>query len=171
MSKLNDAFMESYKHLDKICREIFNSDKGITTYIDTMQEINDGNRKLPFWDDVLRKLKNYRYIRNMYVHDVDTSQYDICTKEDIVWLDKFYNSIMETTDPLAEYRRMKKAEKRSASMKKKPITQIDAEEYNLEKKKATHTETETDSSIEMILSFIIISVIITLVILFLLLYI
>lgn len=66
---------------------------------------------------------------------------------------------------------MKKAEKRSASMKKKPITQIDAEEYNLEKKKATHTETETDSSIEMILSFIIISVIITLVILFLLLYI
>ena len=141
--------MESYKHLDKICREIFNSDK----------------------DDVLRKLKNYRYMRNMYVHDVDTSQYDICTKEDIVWLDKFYNSIMETTDPLAEYRRMKKAEKRSASMKKKPITQIDAEEYNLEKKKATHTETETDSSIEMILSFIIISVIITLVILFLLLYI
>lgn len=64
--------MESYKHLDKICREIFNSDKGITTYIDTMQEINDGNRKLPFWDDVLRKLKNYRYMRNMYVHDVDT---------------------------------------------------------------------------------------------------
>ena len=119
--------MESYKHLDKICREIFNSDKGITTYIDTMQEINDGNRKLPFWDDVLRKLKNYRYMRNMYVHDVDTSQYDICTKEDIVWLDKFYNSIMETTDPLAEYRRMKKAEKRSASMKKKPITQIDAQ--------------------------------------------
>ena len=65
MSKLNDAFMESYKHLDKICREIFNSDKGITTYIDTMQEINDGNRKLPFWDDVLRKLKNYTRCRHI----------------------------------------------------------------------------------------------------------
>ena len=49
-------FMESYKHLDKICREIFNSDKGLL-HIDTMQEINDGNRKLPFWDDVLENKK------------------------------------------------------------------------------------------------------------------
>ena len=89
-----------------------------------MQEINDGNRKLPFWDDVLRKLKNYRYMRNMYVHDVDTSQYDICTKEDIVWLDKFYNSIMETTYPIAYYTIIKKAEKLSARIKNKPITQI-----------------------------------------------
>lgn len=78
---------------------------------------------------------------------------------------------MKSKDPLAEYRRMKKTEKRSASVKKKPITRTDVEEYKTEKKKTTHTEPEDDSSIEMILSFIIISVIITLVILFLFLHI
>ena len=44
MTNLNNDFMESYKHLDKICKEIFNSEKGVTTYIDTMKEVNDGNR-------------------------------------------------------------------------------------------------------------------------------
>ena len=29
----NNDFMEYYKHLDKICREIFNSEKGVATYI------------------------------------------------------------------------------------------------------------------------------------------
>ena len=43
MTNLNNDFMESYKHLDKICKEIFNSEKGVTTYIDTMKEVNDGN--------------------------------------------------------------------------------------------------------------------------------
>lgn len=42
MTNLNNDFMESYKHLDKICKEIFNSEKGVTTYIDTMKEVNDG---------------------------------------------------------------------------------------------------------------------------------
>lgn len=51
MSKLNDAFMESYKHLDKICREIFNSDKGITTYIDTMQEIESFHSGMMFFEN------------------------------------------------------------------------------------------------------------------------
>lgn len=170
MSKLNDAFMESYKHLDKICREIFESDKGITTYIDAMQEINDGNRKVPSWDMVLRKLKNYRYIRNKYVHEVNTSQYDICMKEDIVWLDNFYKSIMKTTDPLAEYQRMKKPGKCSVNANKKPITRTDEEEYSTGMKKGNHTESKNDSSIETVLSFIIVSAIITLIIVFLLLY-
>ena len=33
MANLNNDFMEYYKHLDKICREIFNSEKGVATYI------------------------------------------------------------------------------------------------------------------------------------------
>ena len=32
----------------KICKEIFNSEKGVTTYIDTMKEVNDGNRYVPY---------------------------------------------------------------------------------------------------------------------------
>lgn len=107
MTNLNNDFMESYKHLDKICREIFNSEKGVTTYIDAMKEINDGNRYVPLWNETLYKLKHYRYIRNNYVHEVGTSQYDICTADDIEWLNNFYKEIIQTTDPLAQYRRKK----------------------------------------------------------------
>ena len=45
MTNLNNDFMESYKHLDKICKEIFNSEKGVTTYIDTMKEVNSSDLK------------------------------------------------------------------------------------------------------------------------------
>lgn len=107
MTNLNNDFMESYKHLDKICKEIFNSEKGVTTYIDTMKEVNDGNRYVPLWNKTLYKLKHYRHIRNNYVHEVGTSQYDICTRDDIEWLNNFYKEIMKTTDPLARYRREK----------------------------------------------------------------
>ena len=47
-----------------------------------MKEVNDGNRYVPLWNKTLYKLKHYRYIRNNYVHEVGTSQYDICTRDD-----------------------------------------------------------------------------------------
>lgn len=40
MTNLNNDFMESYKHLDKICKEIFNSEKGVTTYIGPMSRFS-----------------------------------------------------------------------------------------------------------------------------------
>ena len=97
--------------MHKICKEIFNSEKGVTTYIDTMKEVNDGNRYVPLWNKTLYKLKHYRHIRNNYVHEVGTSQYDICTRDDIEWLNNFYKEIMKTTDPLARYRREKSSYK------------------------------------------------------------
>ena len=129
MTNLNNDFMESYKHLDKICKEIFNSEKGITTYINVMEEINDGNRYVPLWKESLYKLKHYRYVRNTYVHEVGTSQNDICTPDDIEWLNNFYKEIMQTTDPLAQYRRKKnlyrnKAVKSSKSIEKQGETRM-----------------------------------------------
>ena len=32
------SFMESYKRLDKICKEMYEVDKGVTAYIDDMEE-------------------------------------------------------------------------------------------------------------------------------------
>ena len=59
MTNLNNDFMESYKHLDKICKEIFNSEKGVTTYIDTMKDVNEDvyKRKHTF---ICGSLKNAR---------------------------------------------------------------------------------------------------------------
>lgn len=100
----NDEFMEAYKHLDKICREIFKNEKGITTYIDEMEAKRSGAFYVGSWDATLRKLKEYRHIRNAYVHEVGTSDLEICGEEDINWLKGFYEDIMQRRDPLAQYR-------------------------------------------------------------------
>ena len=39
---LNNEFIEEYKRLDRLCRGIYNSDKGITNYIDDMRSSSQG---------------------------------------------------------------------------------------------------------------------------------
>lgn len=104
MTQINDEFMESFKHLDKICKEIFDTEKGITAYIDSMESISNGSRYVSNWNSTLKRLKELRHIRNTYAHEIGTSYEDICSSYDIEWLDDFYRSIMNTTDPLALYR-------------------------------------------------------------------
>lgn len=70
MARLNDEFMESYKQLDKICREMFNNEKGVTTYIDEMEKQQNVAFNMNTWNTTLHKLKKYRHIRNAYVHEV-----------------------------------------------------------------------------------------------------
>ena len=113
MSHINDEFMESFKHLDKICREIFKSDKGVSSYIEEMEKIVNGAKYVANWNYVLRMLKDLRHIRNQYAHEIGSSYDNICAPEDIEWLKSFYNEIMNTTDPLAQYRKatIKKQEK------------------------------------------------------------
>ena len=59
----------------------------------------------PNWNFVLRRLKYLRHIRNNHSHDVGTSYGDICSPEDVQWLESFYSEIMNTTDPIAQYRK------------------------------------------------------------------
>ena len=105
MSRLNDEFMEAYKSLDKICREMFHGDKGVTAYIDKMQSIHNGEKYVSSWNVTLRRLKELRHIRNNYAHEIGTIYTDICTQADIDWLNDFYDSIRHTEDARAEYRK------------------------------------------------------------------
>lgn len=113
MSHSNEEFMEAFKHLDKICKEIFNSEKGVTSYINAMEKITNGDRYVSNWNYTLMMLKGLRHIRNQYAHEIGSSYDNICAPEDIEWLKSFYNEIMNTTDPLAQYRKatIKKQEK------------------------------------------------------------
>ena len=105
MTRINDEFMEAFKHLDKICKEMFNAEKGVTSYIDEMERISSGPRYVPNWNFVLRRLKDLRHIRNTHSHEIGTSYGDICSPEDVQWLESFYSEIMNTTDPIAQYRK------------------------------------------------------------------
>lgn len=104
MSEINDEFMEAFKQLDKICREMFQAEKGVTTYIDEMEEIQNGSAIVSSWNSTLRRLKELRHIRNQYSHDIGTSYMELCTWEDVDWLNDFYEDILHTRDPLAQYR-------------------------------------------------------------------
>lgn len=55
------------------------------------------------WKQDYLKLKHYRYIRNQIAHENYAEEENMSCPEDTVWLDNFYNRIMNQTDPLALY--------------------------------------------------------------------
>ena len=96
-------FMNAYKHLEKLCGDLLNDERRISAYIDEMAKISDGTSKVYNWDNDLKKLKHYRWIRNQIVHEPDCQEENMCHPDDVAWLNNFYSRIMNQTDPLALY--------------------------------------------------------------------
>ena len=99
------GFIESYKHLEKLCGEVLNDDRRISAYIDEMINTPRGSYLVKGWDDDLKQLKHYRWVRNQIAHEPDCTEQNMCEPCDTVWLDDFYSRIMNQTDPLAMYRK------------------------------------------------------------------
>lgn len=97
------GFIESYKHLEKLCGELLNDDRRISAYIDEMINLPQGSYLVTGWDDDLKQLKHYRWIRNKIAHEPDCSEQNMCEPGDTEWLDDFYSRIMNQADPLALY--------------------------------------------------------------------
>lgn len=102
MRELDNEFFEEYKRLDKLCREIFGSEKGVGEYINQMESIADrGRRCVPTWDRDYKRLKHWRLLRNQLAHDESA----VCEEEDLVQLQEFYDRIFAIEDPLAILRK------------------------------------------------------------------
>ena len=115
------SYIDSYKRLEKLCSELFGNSKGVTAYIDEMLSISDGQRYVKNWNQDLKKLKHYRWVRNRIVHEPGCTEKNMCTAEDEQWISSFCFRIMHQTDPLALYR---KATKNNAIIRKAyPTTQ------------------------------------------------
>ena len=99
------SFIESYKHLDKICGEVLNDDRRISAYIDEMKNTPRGSYLIRGWDDDLKQLKHYRWIRNQIAHEPNCTEENMCEYGDAQWIDDFYDRIMNQSDPLAMYRK------------------------------------------------------------------
>ena len=97
------GFIESYKHLEKLCGEVLNDDRRISAYIDEMINTPRGSYLVRGWDDDLKQLKHYRWVRNQIAHKPDYTEQNLCKPSDAVWLDAFYSRIMNQTDPLTLY--------------------------------------------------------------------
>lgn len=99
------SFIDSYKRLEKLCSEIYGDSYGISSYIDEMLNNPIGSRYISGWDEDLKQLKHYRWVRNKIVHEPNCSEENMCKFGDAEWLERFRSRIMYATDPLALYRK------------------------------------------------------------------
>ncbi|MBE7027122.1 MAG: hypothetical protein E7410_06160 [Ruminococcaceae bacterium] len=135
---MNNRFLEEYKRADKICRDIYDSETGISNYIDLMRDAkNYASQSIDDWDEVLKRLLSLRHIRNKLSHEVGTLDMELCTEDDILWLEGFGASLLNMTDPLARhYRAFEKAKR------KRPVPDQSAFEKKKPEFKTEHKKTE-----------------------------
>ncbi|MDY4110179.1 MAG: DUF6548 family protein [Eubacterium sp.] len=130
-------FINSYKRLEKLCNEIYDDNHGISDYIDDMADTLDGAYYVSNWDDDLKQLKHYRWVRNKIVHEPDCTEENMCESDDSDWLDDFHNRIMNQTDPLSFYRQA--IEERTNKRPSKPQDiDFDESEQNAESEKKSN---------------------------------
>ena len=103
---MNIRFLEAYKRLDKLCREIYDSEKGVTSYIQDMQSKPlSQTLKINNWNSDLKKLIALRHLRNQFGHDVGAFDNISCRQSDIDWLVDFKERIINGTDPISLLRK------------------------------------------------------------------
>ena len=101
------SFIDSYKRLEKLCSEIYSDNHGVSSYIDEMVNTSIGARYVSGWDEDLKQLKHYRWVRNQIVHEPGCTEENMCEPGDAEWLDNFRSRIMSGSDPLTLYRKTK----------------------------------------------------------------
>ncbi|MBM6869801.1 DUF6548 family protein [Pseudoflavonifractor phocaeensis] len=118
------GFMQSYKRLDMLCRDM--NGIGVTGYIEDMERAVNGAHYVSGWHSDYRKLKHYRYIRNQIAHEVCATEENMCSSEDIAWVETFYQHILQQTDPLAMYyREISQRQKTEAASARKSSKRTD----------------------------------------------
>jgi hypothetical protein len=97
-------FIDEFKHLERICNELYSEQHGVTQYINEMkQQSRHASRRIPGWDEDLASLKRVRHIRNNLVHESEeTVEYN---SADIEFIKAFYQKIIKQQDPLALLRK------------------------------------------------------------------
>lgn len=99
MQSGDNVFFEEYKHLDKICSEIYSCQDGIKQYIADMEENSaNGQLRVPGWNSDYQKLKHVKWVRNKIAHESGIVQFS--TEEDLAFVKTFYDRILSGDDPL-----------------------------------------------------------------------
>ena len=109
------GFIEAYKRLEKLCGEALDDERCVSAYIDEMLNTSRGSYLVSGWDDDLKNLKHYRWVRNKIVHEPDCTEQNMCEFGDVKWIEGFYKRIMKQSDPLALYRKAVRKQKNTSS--------------------------------------------------------
>ena len=96
--------LEEYKYVDAICRDMLGAEKGVTAYIEQLDETPATVRYwITEWNDEYRQLKHIRWLRNQIAH---STEYVECTQSDLDWLKGFHNRLLTQQDLLVKARRV-----------------------------------------------------------------
>ncbi len=96
-------FINSFKRLEKLCNEIYGDIHGVKHYYDEMENTPRGSHLVSGWDEDLKLLKHYNWVRNQISHEPDCTEENMCEPGDAEWIENFHSRIMNQTDPLAMY--------------------------------------------------------------------
>ena len=88
------GFIDSYKHLEKLCGDMLQTQHGVSAYIAEMESTPNGSYWVQGWVQDLKCLKHYRWVRNQIVHDPNSSEENMCCLSDAQWIDNFYDRIL-----------------------------------------------------------------------------
>ena len=101
--KTNEAFLNSYTGLDKICCEKFGvATGGVAEYINRLNNA----RFAPDRDEVLPRLVRYRNIHKRFAYEPSAiRKSDDIVKEDVRWLNGFRKDVQKKRDPISKYLR------------------------------------------------------------------
>ena len=91
-------YLDLYKRLDQLCRDMFRSKDGVTEYINQMDRVISKINSKQDWRNFYSGLKYQRRLRNDLVHNTECSD---CTEEDIDEIEYFFDLILKQEDPLA----------------------------------------------------------------------
>lgn len=164
MGNLNYDLFEEFKHLDKLCGEIYGEQHGVSHYIDNMRMVSENDyRHVPNWKEDLERLTRLRYIRNYLAHTEGAFEENACTSSDIEWSRDFYGRILNQSDPLALLHRyfmekQRRIKPRSPdSLSQTPQIPI---QYNILKEPAEESNVKKDEGMTMLCWIIILLVVV-----------
>ena len=95
-------YLESYKRLDQLCRDMFRTKDGVTEYINQMDRLISRINSKQDWRNFYSRLKYQRRLRNDLVHNTECLD---CTEGDIDEIEYFFDLILKQEDPLAYIRK------------------------------------------------------------------
>ena len=98
-------YLESYKRLDQLCRDMFRTKDGVTEYINQMDRLISRINSKQDLRNFYSRLKYQRRLRNDLVHNTECLD---CTEEDIDEIEYFFDLILKQEDPLACIRKQQK---------------------------------------------------------------
>ncbi|MBO7214625.1 MAG: hypothetical protein J6V66_03920 [Clostridia bacterium] len=99
---LEYEYLEEYKSLDKLCKDMFSTGEGVSEYIRQMDLVPFSNRSyVSNWQAQYKMIVHLRFIRNTIAHDTNSANMEICKEGDLVNLKEFHQSIISGEDPLA----------------------------------------------------------------------